>query len=42
MSSYVQLLKWTVGVYVVCIVLEKMVPFGGLFLTHLDITNKLE
>ena len=31
MSSYVQLLKWTVVVYVLCIVLERMVPFDAPF-----------
>ena len=41
MSSYVQLLKWTVVVYVLCIVLERMVPFDAPLLTLLDLTNKL-
>ena len=42
MSSYVQLLKWTVVVvYVLCIVLERMVPFDAPLLTFLDVTQKL-
>ena len=41
MSSYVQLLKWTVVVYVLCIVLERMVPFDVPLLTLLNVTNKL-